>query len=179
MSRPLAVIATALLIAVVAGGCKSREARVGEYYNKANGFSVIPPAGWEQEEEASEGVFLFTLSGQVAGADEDSLAVITIGASENDGMLVLDSFAEGNVEGVAKTMDSFDVLEKTSVDIAGQPGRRILADAVTDEIPIRATVHSLVKGRRGYSINCVVFPRGAFETYLPVLEKVINSFRME
>jgi len=175
--RHLTVLVLALLIGTGLTGCgKGREARDGEYYNKANRFSIIPPAGWATEEETSDGIFLFTLTGE----DEDSVAVINIAAAENDkGIVVLDSFAKSAVEGAAGTMDSFDVLAESSADVGGQPCRQVSADAVTDGIAVKTMMWCFVKGRRGYTINAMVAPRDALDRYLPIIEKTVESFRVE
>lgn len=176
-SGKLTAIALALLIGAGLTGCgKGREARDGEYYNKANKFSLIPPAGWATEEETSDGVFLFTLTGE----DEDSIAVITLGAAENaKGTVVLDSFAAGAVKGIADSMDSFDILTESSADVAGQPCRMVTANAVTEEIPAKAMVWCFVKGPRGYTVNALVAPPEALDRYLPIIEKTVASFRAE
>jgi len=156
----------------------NREAREGEYYSEAHAFSVIGPAEWDAEEELSDDVFLLTFSGSIGDAEE-SVGVINIASSAADGPLALADFAEGAIEGITGSLDNVTVLETTSPEIAGQASRRFLADAETEGVPVKVLAYCFTQGHQGYVVTFMVFPRDAFEQYLPQFDKVVGSFRME
>lgn len=151
-ARAAVLVMAAALIAAAGGCAKKRVHRLGEHYDRANGFGIIPPLGWDVQHE-SLGTTVMFLS-PVAGADDNIQENINIVAATHPSPLKLDAYAAGVFEAMRRDMTALAKLDGSRVTINGVEAERIVCTYRMDVLTNKVLLYFLVKGSRSYVLTC-------------------------
>jgi len=154
-------------------GCKSHTPRPGEYYDKEERFSIIPPAGWEQQQGvmAAAVVFLSPMEHADDGFRENINVVVEKLPSDLD----FDEYVAASKANMRKLLTDFEELESSRRTVNGMIGERLIYAHRMGQVKCRVLLYIFVENGRGYNVTCTAGP-DTFDEYLPDFEKACESF---
>jgi hypothetical protein len=142
------------------------------YNNPSFGFTLEFPSNWQKGES-------LTLVSPQGGIDNQSPEVISIDSEvlpSSD--LSLDTYSEASLSQV-KSFQDFKLLNSSSTTLAGLPAHMIVYSFVDEsETPLQNLQVWTVKDGTAYIITYTGTPE-EFESSLPALQGVMDSFRLE
>ncbi len=175
LKRRLLPVCLILLASLMAGvGCsKPRTPRGGEYYNKKEHFSVIPPAGWEQQEGFMGTVVIFRSPVTHANDDfRENVNVVSAKIPRNTG---LTEFVTASVTDMKTELTDFQQLDTSSRTVNGKDTQRFICLYRTGQLDLNILMYLFVDNGRGYVVTCTAPPE-TFDEYLPTFEETCQSF---
>jgi hypothetical protein len=141
-------------------------------YNNPNlGFSLEYPSDWQKVETLS---FTSPQGGMGNRAPEVINVVTEVLPSSN---FSLDSYTEAAI-GQVELFDNFQLLNSSSTTIGGLPGHMIVYTFTDGQTPLQNLQAWTVKDGMAYIITYGGIPE-EFDSSLPAIQSVLDSFRLE
>lgn len=175
-ARAAVLVAAAALLAAAAGCAKKKVHRPGEHYDRANGFGIVPPVGWDVQHE-SLGTTVMFLS-PVDGADDDFQENINVVAATHRSPLKLDAYTAGVLEAMRRDMTALTKLDASRVAINGVQAERVVCTYRMGVLTNQALLYFLVKGSRGYVLTCTAAAE-TYGRYEPIFEDACRSLVLD
>ena len=180
MSRPRQehLIAALLCTGVCLGlaGCQSRQGRPGEYHNRKDGFSIIPPEGWEYAEGALGCNVAFQRPPEQPGGESHENIVVFVEPVPSGS--TLEDYATISDARTAELVNVVGTIDRSDATVGGLPAKRyVYSHRMEDRIP-RVVQYLLVHNDRGFVISAKA-PANTFDTYFEEFEKVIATFQLD
>jgi hypothetical protein len=142
------------------------------YNNTSFGFTLEFPSNWQKEES-------LTLVSPQGGIDNEYPEIISIDTEvlpSSD--LSLDTYSEASL-GQVKSLQDFKLLNSSSITLAGLPARMIVYSFIDEsETPMQNLHAWTVKDGTAYIITYSGTPE-EFESSLPALQGVLDTFRLK
>jgi predicted Zn-dependent protease len=141
-------------------------------------FTLDYPDNW-QVQRGEDSVTLFPAGGMVTGAEGETAqaygAAVSLFAPQNGNWGLVDATQE-LIESMRQSNPQMHVSQQTGMNLRGNPA---VSTLLQNDSPIegqRETDH-LVTVRRGDSVLVFIFiaPAGAFESYAPTFDKILQS----
>jgi hypothetical protein len=143
-----------------------------EYSSPELGYSVSYPEGWTSN--ASSGSLLATFSLTLAGRPIAQLTVLcSKGANQTVESLVMqDRVILGRYGAAMPT-------ETTDVELGGVSGKQVAYTVGLGGLTIEQVAAYAVKGDNGWRIGLATYGAGTLQSYLPLFQRIIASFRLD
>lgn len=167
-----------LLILGVLGmftGCRHKEP--GRYYNQEAGFSIVFPSDWKLQEKFM-GTTVLGLRPAVQG-DVFAENVNVVEEALSDEIQTLDVYVARATPFLEKMLTDFKSGPSASAMLSGEEARRLeYTHRMGGKLPLKVLAYVGIKKRKAYIVTCTAVPE-KFNTYLPVFEQIVQSFRYE
>ena len=166
----------ALVLSVaLAGGC-SRKSRPGEYYNPARAYSIIPPAGWEQQPGRGATDVMFACP--VGQHSENFRENISVGTETLSKAMSLDDYMQSGPDKEFRRLEGFRYVSVTDVDLGNVKAKRAVFTCSFHDASLQTVVYVAVKGDRGYILACASTPEN-FSMFERTFDECAWTFRVE
>ncbi len=150
------------------------------YTNSTYGIKIQYSSDWLfKESNASNNsvqtIVSFAPSQLVRNTSSNALAVLTIAIQSLPfHNLSLDTYTNLNVNNLRQSNSGFKIIDSNNTILAGSPAHKI---TYTTANGFKTMAVYAIKGDKAYLIEYITRPVATFSTYLPIAQKMIDSFQ--
>jgi hypothetical protein len=145
-----------------------------EYRSPDLGYSVSYPEGWDLNAEAGSPVAYFSWS--LNGRPIAQLAVLcNEGANQTVESLMQQDVDVLLLPQAGATMPT----EPTPVELGGLPGKQVTYSTSFSGLTIEQVAAYAVNGDCGWRIGLATYGAGTLQSYLPLFDRIVASFRLD
>lgn len=175
MVLPVLTIIVISLFLVTGCGAKSAP-EPGRYYDKARGFSIKFPTGWDLQQE-NGGATIVALSPE---ENENDMFFESVSVTVEDlpYKVSLEEFAKENDKVRSTEFGGAQEEQRGDLALANAKAKWVLFTYEMQEGTVKTLDCCTVKGRRAYLIMCDSEP-DKYDSYREILEGAATSFRIE
>ena len=145
------------------------------YQDVPNVFTVKYPNRWEKQINPQPGVAVIFLSPQETALDtfreNVNISIDDVPAH----LATLQNFSNKIIEQMTKVFKNVQVTESRSIDFGGRHGYRVEFTAEKPDAMKILTVWTIKGGRKAYILTYIAMGK-RYQTYLPLIETMIQSF---
>lgn len=149
------------------------KAPLAEYYSPDRGYSVGYPEGWEEVEALSGpdfAVFSWTLDGR-------PMAQLTIMCNEGENQTLSSLMQQDSA--VLRRVGGTRLSDPVPIEVAGAEGKLVTSAHRIGTIAIEQAKAYAVAGECGWRIGLDAYGEGSLQSFLPLFERIVASFRLD
>lgn len=148
---------------------------------QGNGFSIVPPAGW-QETQLTGALATFVNTNEQFSEDSAAAAIhfqsyIAV-SFDTTGDRTLDTVTSDTLDQLRTAIPSVAIVEQTAKTINDRDARFIVITMTQQEVPYKVLVVLLDAGERFYSISCNT-TQDQWDAYDALCTTSAESFRIK
>jgi serine/threonine-protein kinase len=143
------------------------------YKNPILGIKILYPLNWTKTDNSnvqSNPIVKFSPQG-----DFSKLFIETNGSRFNNGSL--QNYAYQQIDRLSHILTDFKLIESTSTTAGSEKAEKAIYTFMLQNIPFKKMEIWLIKDSRIYTINYLA-PEIQYANYLPMIERMINSFEI-
>ena len=152
------------------------------YINSTYGIKIQFPSNWiykgsETSNDSVQGIVTFTSPEVLTSSSNKSLVVLTAGIEKLPyHNIPLDVYTNLTINNLRKSDAGFRLLASNEISLAGiNPAHKIIFTSHT--MPYTMAVYG-IKGDKAYVIDYIAGSEATYSNYLPIAQKMIDSFQI-